>query len=656
MYFQFLLLALVTNYIIGRLIGTRLSFAKQAAASLISVIATSAVFWFTYVRFNTSSSPGIHEFWWLVSMVIASMLFYLLFEMFDPIPLGERGERLSESGNPLSRLLAWGRRQRRYLQVLFIAVRHGVGKNLSLKRSSFTDRKLAVSLRNTLEQCGGFFIKFGQVLSTRSDLFPPVFIEELSHLQENVTRLTTKQIETILTKELQKPKEELFSFFDMEPLAAASIGQVHRATLRENGKDVVVKLLRPDIVFLLRRDLDILIRFATWVSRRSAWVRSIGFLDLAKGFSAAMREETDFRIEARNFAQVSAAMANSKSKVKIPEVYRDISTSSVLVLEFMEGVSVKKGATLLAERGIDRSAVQQEIFDCVMAQIFFQGIYHADPHPGNVYILNDGTPALLDFGSVGRLGALQQDALKRLLLGFEQRNAYVIMDSLMQLTETDRDIDKEGLEQAISQLLVQIAYDVKGNADVFIQGLFRIISEFGLAFYPMVAGVFRSLITLEGTMLQLNPDFLLMEEIKRFAKQYMTEFLPVGNASDLRKTAENELLEMLPVLRRLPRRLDHLGTMMEKGEFSMKVGFFSDKTNASFISKWISQLLLAFVGMAFGGISIGLLYIGGKQSSEEFSALAMFGYTGLLVSAILLIRVAIYSVRDLKVNNKINKD
>lgn len=453
-----------------------------------------------------------------------------------------------------------------------------------------------------------------------------------------------------MAKELPEPKDELFSYFDMEPLAAASIGQVHRATLRKNGKDVVVKLLRPDIIFLLRRDLDILIRFASWASRRSAWARSIGFLDLAKGFSAAMKEETDFRIEARNLAQVSAAMESSKTTVRTPKVYPEISTSSILVLEYMEGVSVKKGAALLSERGIDSRLVQQEIFDCVMAQIFFQGIFHADPHPGNVYIMQDGTPALLDFGSVGRLGTLQQDALKRLLIGFEQRNAYVIMDSLLQLTETRQEIDKEGLEQAISQLLVQIAYNVTGNSDAFIQGLFRIISEFGLAFYPMVAGVFRSLITLEGTMLQLNPDFNLLGEIKRFANQYLSEFLPVGSVDDIRKTAENELIELLPVLRRLPRRIDNLGTMLEKGELSVKVGFFSDKTNSSFIAKWIAQLLLAFVGLAFGGISIGLLYLGEAQPAEGFSVLSMFGYAGVLVSSILLIRVAIHAIRELKVD------
>ncbi|MDF2719159.1 MAG: hypothetical protein K0R28_6084 [Paenibacillus sp.] len=648
MYSQFILLAVIMIIIIGRLIGTKISFMKQVMASLFSVIVTSSVYWYAYLRYRDTDSFGADGWLWLLSMVIVSLLFYLMFEMFDPIPLGDRGEVLADTRNPLRRLSAWWRRQRRYVQVLMIALRHGVGKNLAVKRTPASDQKLAVSLRRTLEDCGGFFIKFGQVLSTRSDLLPPAIIEELSNLQENVARLTKAQVEEILAKELERPKGEIFQQFEMEPIAAASIGQVHRATLREGGKKVVVKLLRPDIASKLQRDLDILVRFAAWASKKSAWARNIGFLDLAKGFSAAMKEETDFRIEARNFAQVTASLANSRSKVKIPHVYRELSNAKILVIEYMEGVSVKSGTAILDERGIDRLEVQRRIFDCMLEQIFFKGIFHADPHPGNVYILHDGTPALLDFGSVGRLGTLQLDALKRLLIGFEQRNTYVIMDALLQLVEPKQEIDQSGLEQALSQLLVQTAYGATGSSDAFIQGLFRMIGEFGFSFYPNVAGAFRSLITLEGTMMQLNPSFSLMDESRRFAGEHSAEFIPVGDYTDLKKTATNELLEMLPVIRRLPRRLDHLGSMLEKGEISAKIGFFSDKANTSFVTKWISQALLAFVGTSFGGISIGLLSLSGRFARDEFNIVAAFGYTGILISAVLLIRVAIHAVRNLK--------
>ncbi|MFF2090232.1 ABC1 kinase family protein [Paenibacillus sp. NPDC058174] len=649
MYFQYMLLAVIMIFIIGRLIGTNISFKKQVLASLFSVIVTSTVYWYLYLRGREDTDTfGIEGWLWLLSMAVFSLISYLLFEIFDPIPFGERGERLSDTRNPIRRVNAWFRRQRRYMQVLLIAIRHGVGKNLAVKRTPASDLKLAVSFRKTLESCGGFFIKFGQVLSTRSDLLPHAIIEELSHLQENVARLTQDQVKEILAKELNRQQDEIFEHFEMEPIAAASIGQVHRATLREGGQQAVVKLLRPDLSSKLQLDLDILVRFAAWTSKKSSWARNIGFLDLAKGFSAAMKEETDFRIEARNFAQVSASLENNGSKVKIPHVYRELSNAKVLVIEYLEGASVKSGAAILDKRGIDRLEVGRRIFDCMLEQIFIKGIFHADPHPGNVYILHDGTPALLDFGSVGRLGTLQLEGLKRLLLGFEQRNPYIIMDALMQLVEPRTELDETGMEQTLSQLLVQTAYNTAGSTDAFIQGLFRMIREYGLTFYPNVAGAFRSLITLEGTMLQLNPSFNLMEESRRFAQEHPTEFIAVGEVSDLKKTATNELLELLTVIRRLPRRLDHIGSMLEKGDMSVKVGFFSDKANTSFVTKWISQALLAFVGTAIGGISIGLLSLSGLSFGSDIQIVTMFGYAGILISAILLIRVAIYAVRNLK--------
>lgn len=649
MYSQLILLAILMTIISGRLIGTKISFGKQVMASVFSVIITTVVYWYTFLRDHPSEEFGMDGVIWLISMVVVSMLFYLMFEMFDPVKLGQRGDRLTDKRNPFSRMAAWGRRQKRYMQVFFTAVRYGVGKHLTVRRTPESDRKLAVALRKTLERCGGLFIKFGQVLSTRSDLLPEPIIEQLSHLQENVTRLTDEQVEAILARELPQPKEDLFRSFDMQPLAAASIGQVHRAVLKDGNREVVVKLQRPDISANIMRDMDILVRFATWASEKSDWARNIGLLELAKGFAAAMQEEIDFRIEARNFAQVTASLEHSRAKVKIPKVYQELSSSRLLVIEYLDGVSVKKGAALLRELNIDRQEVQRQLFDCVLEQIFFKGIFHADPHPGNVYILRDGTPALLDFGSVGRLGALQQDALKRLLVGFERKSSYLIMDALLQLTQPRQELDKEALEQAISQLLIQTSYAPSGGgSEAFVQNLFGVIADFELSFFPMVAGAFRSLITLEGTMLQLNPEFDLMEEARRFAQKYAADFMNAGSVTDLKQTATNELISMLPVIRRLPRRLDNIGSMLEKGDFTMKVGFFSDKENASFISRMMAQILLTLIGMAFGGIAIGLLSLAGASPAGAGRYYEMFGYVSLLISAVLLIRVAIHAVRSLK--------
>lgn len=178
-----------------------------------------------YLRYQDESIVGVDRYFWLGSSLIVSMLCYLVFELFDPIKRGEMDDVLIESRNPISKFFAKIGRQKRYMRVSSIAIKHGMGKYLALKRSPEVDRKLATSLRNTLEECGGIFIKFGQVLSTRSDLLPPVFIYELSNLQENVTRLSQQQVEEILQKELHIPKDEIFSSFEMEPLAAALLAK-----------------------------------------------------------------------------------------------------------------------------------------------------------------------------------------------------------------------------------------------------------------------------------------------------------------------------------------------------------------------------------------------------------------------------------------------
>ncbi|MGM9985926.1 MAG: ABC1 kinase family protein, partial [Bacillaceae bacterium] len=646
MFFQFFILAIIVAFISGRFIGTKISFTKKVITAVSSVTITSAVYWFMYLRYQDFTKVAVDRYFWLGSMLLVFMLFYLMFEMFDPIKYEENENNVVGKRNPFSRLLARIRRHIRYIHVFFIAIKNGIGKNVTVKRTTESDRQLAISLRKTLEACGGVFIKFGQVLSTRSDLLPSAFIEELSHLQENVTGLTHEQVVEILTNELHAPMEDIFSSFEMKPLAAASIGQVHRAQLKEGNKAVVVKLLRPDISEKMTRDLDILIHFAAWISDKSTWAKSIGFLDLAKGFSIAMREEIDFKIEAQNFIQIANSMKDSKSKVKIPKVYQEISNSKILVLEYLDGVSIKSGLPLLKSLNIDTKVIQQQLFDCILEQIFFKGIFHADPHPGNVYILYDGTPALLDFGAVGRLGSLQQDALKRMLIGFERKNTYLLVDSLLQLVEPKAYINKVGLERAVSQLLIQTEYTSSNSTEELIQPLFKIVAEFELAFSPMVASACRTLITLEGTMLQLNPDFNLMNEARRFAREHTAGFIPIyGDPKSLKEAVSNEVLSMLPILQRLPRRLDDISAKVEQGELSVKIEFFSDKTNASFVSNFISQLLLAFIGTAFGIISLGILYLENNLKDGTGLFLTIVGYTGLYISVLLLIRVAIHAVR-----------
>jgi ubiquinone biosynthesis protein len=291
-------------------------------------------------------------------------------------------------------------RSRRYWQIVRIFTRCGV-RPLGRAPQGARSASLARSLTEALDRSGVVFVKFGQALSTRRDLLPPEFTSELGRLQDRVTPLPWAQIERVLGEELGGTG--VFTEIDTDPLASASIAQVHAATLH-TGERVVVKVLRPGVTSLVERDLDIIARLARRAEVRMGWARAIGVANLAEGFAAALREELDFRVEAGNLHAVgtaNGAVADS-ARIVIPRAYHDLSTRRVLVMERLDGQALSKAAQdPLADR--DRERLARELLDSLLRQIVVDGVFHADPHPGNILLLDDGRLGLIDFGSVGRL-------------------------------------------------------------------------------------------------------------------------------------------------------------------------------------------------------------------------------------------------------------
>ncbi len=302
-------------------------------------------------------------------MLLISMLLYLVFELFDSSGIAS-GDRRHGQKSILLRLRSYWRQQKRLRQVLKIAVTNGVVQTIKYARQRENEKELAIALRKTLEQCGGIFIKFGQVLSTRKELFSPIFIDELERLQQSVRPLQPEQVTKILEHALPKPVDEVFTTFHMEPLAAASIGQVHNARLK-NYDEVVVKLLRPEVKGIMRDDLDILEEFANWLTSKSTWAESLGFRELAGGFADGLREETHLDIEVRNTLQVTNALAKSDYKVRIPKIYTQYSDEDIIVMEYVRGKSVAEGASEFKRLSIDRRQFAQTILYSFFEQMLF---------------------------------------------------------------------------------------------------------------------------------------------------------------------------------------------------------------------------------------------------------------------------------------------
>jgi len=541
-------------------------------------------------------------------------------------------------------------RSRRYGQISRIAVRHGLGPYLrgrGLRRGDAAGGRaaLAQSLRRALEEGGVTFTKLGQLLSTRRDLLPEEFISELAQLQDRAGPAPWEQVEKVIAESLGVPAGQVFAELQPEPAAAASIAQVHKARLCDGegpGTEVAVKVQRPGIRATVEQDLDILLRLAARLEDRARWARAVGTADVARGFAAAMREELDFRVEARNMTAVAAtwagqqrAASNSVSVV-LPALHERLCTEHVLVIDWLDGVSLRAAGELIEDRGLDRTELARVLLRSMVYQITEGGVFHADPHPGNILLLSDGRLALLDFGSVGRLDAQQRSALQTLLLALGRGDPAALRDALLELVTRPDEVDELQLERALGRFMARhLAGGTAATAEMFTD-LFRLATRFELVIPPEIATVLRSLGTLEGTLALLTPGIDIADEARRYAADQVGAVSPRA----VPKSAADELIALLPVLRRLPRRFDRVTSAVEQGRLNLNVRLFADERDRRVVTGLTHQVLLTLLGAA-SGIAAALLIgaPGGPKITHNVSLGQLIGYNLLIVASILALRV-----------------
>lgn len=652
---QILIASILIFFISGRLIGSEISLMKRMLSVVVSVAFTTFVFWYSYLRDLPVSEENYVEnvvntatLLWFGSMLLISMLLFLIFELFSTVDFIDGS---AEKQSFLRKMISYWKRQKRLREVVSIAMKNGVTRTVHYARHRDNERELAVALRVTLEQCGGIFVKFGQVLSTRNELFSPIFIDELQKLQQNVPPLSAEQVDLLLKENLKMDASAIFSYFNPVPLAAASIGQVHKAILRDTNEPVVVKLLRPDVKDIMREDLTILVEFASWISSKSQWADSLGFRELAAGFAQSLREEIDFNIEARNMIQVATVMKNAEQYVKIPRMYEAYSNENLLVMEYVDGQSVAFADEVFTACAVDRHLFAQQLLFVFLEQLLVSGIFHADPHPGNIYIeKHTGAITLLDLGAVGRLAAQQQEGLKLFLAGIDQNNAGLIFDGVTLLVENADEGERAEIEQAISQIMLRISYVDRIPTDDLIYSLFSVVREFGLHFYPSVSVALRAIVTLDGTLTSIDANFDIFSEAKEYSNAYVKSSLkkPFKEPLEMKERLEAELALILPAMRKLPRRMDQLFKKVEGGKIILHHDIFSDKANTMFVTQLFSRFVLLLVGITFGIISVALLAISQFMHTAYAVYLNTASYLGLFLCAILLVRLSIQAIRDIK--------
>ncbi|MCP2337655.1 ABC1 kinase family protein [Actinomadura rupiterrae] len=532
-------------------------------------------------------------------------------------------------------------RTRRYWQISWIFVRAGLGPYLRGRQrpdGGESRSRLAHSLAAALDRGGVTFVKLGQVLSTRRDVLPEEFVSELGRLRDRAAPVPWERIERVLRDELGAPVEEVFAEFDREPLAAASVAQVHKARLR-TGEEVVVKVQRPGVRTVVERDLDIVRRLARTVDSRAGWGRAIGIVDLADGFAIALREELDFHVETRNMAAVAAASSARDPQVRIPRPHEDLCTARVLVMERFAGTPLSQAGPTIASRGLDRVALARDLLDEMLRQIMLDGVFHADPHPGNLLLLDDGRLGLIDFGSVGRLDGELRNSLGRILLAVNRADPVALTDALLEVTPRPDELDEQALERAIGAFMARhLAVGQAPDAAMFTE-LFRVMTRFALAVPAEFAAVFRALGTLEGGLTELAPGFDMVGEARAFGGTHLAERLHPGALKD---AAAGELIALLPTLRRLPRRLDRITSAIEGGRLTVNVRLFGDDRDRATVTGLLHQFLLTLLASTAGIMAVLLLGLkNGPNMTDAVTLYQFLGYGMLVICSILALRVLV---------------
>ncbi|WP_432559910.1 ABC1 kinase family protein [Granulicoccus sp. GXG6511] len=521
----------------------------------------------------------------------------------------------------LTGMPAWFRRLRRYAGIWWILLRRGLTAYLGpTPNPDLPTPRVARSLRLALTDAGVTFVKFGQMLATRADLLPPAVVAELSKLHSEVAAEPWAEVRPAVAYAVARPLDEVFSELSDVPMAAASVAQIHAATLVD-GTEVVVKVQRPKARKQVTADLDILHRFAARLEQQTSWGRAIGAVALAEGFAQSLHEELDYRIEIANMRGVART-----NDLIVPEPFDELSSSEVIVMERLAGKPLSSaGAELAALSAERRKELAEELLGGVLQQIFVSGVFHADLHPGNVVLTSDGL-ALLDFGSVGRLDRPVRMALVMLLYAVERQDSIAATDALLDLLDRPADLDDRVLEREIGSMIVRYGDGLApgGAAAVFTE-LINLVARHGFRVPPQLAAVFRTLGTLDGTLRLLDPGIDLVGVARARGSELAKQ---ITGPAAVKEQAEHQLATLLPVLARLPRRLSRISEQLEDGTLTVNVRSMGDVRDRAWVAGVAHQLNVTLLASMLGiGGTFLITRDGGAMLLPTFG---MFQFLGLV--------------------------
>lgn len=545
--------------------------------------------------------------------------------------------------SPQSLFFGWRsrrRRARRYAQVVSIAVRHGLGSQLRGFGGDSPGRevKTARALKESLAEAGVTFVKLGQMLSTRRDILPPVFVRELETLQTQVTPEPWSVIEPAIAERLGRPIGEVFARIDSTPLAAASVAQVHEATLLD-GTEVIVKVQRPKALNQVAQDLDIILRLAGWLNKTTTWGRALGVQSLAAGFANTLEEELDYRIELDNMAGIEASLTRSgKFDVTVPHGYPGLSGERLLVMDRLPGQPVSRaGALLTGLSDAERSRLATTLLGATLEQIIGDGIFHADLHAGNIFITPEGKLGLLDFGAVGRLDPATQTSLGLMLYSIDQNDSAVATDALIELLGRPDGLDDREVERAVGELLLRYGGGTRATqGQKLFDDLFNLVLAHRFSVPAPISAAFRAMASVEGALLTIDPNFDVVAVSRTEGNRLVRSKLKGTKITD---ELQRRALQLMPMIDRMPRRINKITEDLEQGRFSMNMRVLENPSDRSFLTSLFQQLIVAVLaGAAVVGAIMLITSDEGPLLTKDIHLYSFFGFVLLFGGFVLSMR------------------
>ncbi|HEX7182104.1 MAG TPA: AarF/ABC1/UbiB kinase family protein [Thermoanaerobaculia bacterium] len=479
-------------------------------------------------------------------------------------------------------------------------------------------------LAHDLEALGPTFIKLGQLLSTRSDLLPQPYLDALARLQDKIAPFSFAEVEKIVSEEIGVRLSKAFQDFDNVPLAAASLGQVHRARLRD-GREVAVKVQRPGIREVILEDLGAFDEMAGFLDRHTDVGRRYAFRNMVEEFRRALLRELDYRREAANLVTLGQNL-REYPRIVVPQPVDDYTTSRVLTMDYVSGTKITE-LSPLAVIDIDGSALADDLVKAYLDQILVDGFFHADPHPGNLLITRDGRLALIDLGMIARVDPAMQEKLLKLILAITDGRGHEAAQITLQIGTPLPDFDEERFRREVADLVAgyQDVSREQVKAGRIVMGLTRQAAQSGVRPAPELTLLGKALLHLDEAARALDPDLDPNQSVRRHTDSILRKHL-------MKRLSPSALfsstLEMYELAQQLPGRLNSLMDSLANNKLELKINAFDESRLMDNLQKIANRIST--------GLVLAALIVGAALLMQVRTPFTLFGYPGLAMVLFLL--------------------